>query len=69
MKLKELLPENVFELKEDALPDTTDADPWEKVMVFRKDVGWTVISLDSVEQFCKHLKHTHWTYTPEIPHD
>ena len=45
MKLKPLLPENTFILNEDSLPTQSDADPYGKVMVFRKDVGWTVSSI------------------------
>ena len=67
MKLKPALPENTFELREDALPTETDADPWGKIMVYRKDIGWTVIDLKSVYSFYNDLKHTHWTYTPEKP--
>ena len=43
----------------------SDADPWGKIMVFRKDVGWTVIQLHDVVQFIT-MKHTHWTYTPSF---
>ncbi len=39
MKLKPLLPENTFILNEDSLTTQSDADPYGKVMVFRKDVG------------------------------
>ena len=63
------LPENVFILNENSLPDTTDADPNGKVMVFRKDMGWSVIEQGNAEIFLKNLKFTHWTYTPDIPHD
>ncbi len=67
MKLKPALPENVFILKEDFLPTESDTDPYGKVMVYRKDVGWTVIDLKSVYSFFKDLHHTHWTFTPERP--
>ena len=46
MKLKPKsppLPENVFTLNEDSLPTLSDADPWMKIMVWRKDVGWSII--------------------------
>ena len=66
MKLKPALPENVFKLSEDSLPTQSDADPYGKVMVFRKDVGWTVVQLPEVIQFLA-MKHTHWTFTPETP--
>ena len=69
MKLKPKLPENTFELNEDSLPTPADADPWGKIMVWRKDVGWTVIELKSVYHFFKDLKHTYWTFTPDTPHD
>ena len=68
MKLKPTLPENTFLLNEDSLPTSADTDPWEKVMVFRKDVGWTVIPLTDAVQYLA-MKHTHWTFTPSYPHD
>ena len=37
-------------------------------MVFRKDVGWTVIPLADAVQYLE-MKHTHWTFTPDTPHD
>ena len=63
------LPENVFLLNKNSLPDTIDADPNGKVMVFRKDMGWSVIEQGNAEIFLKNLKFTHWTYTPDRPHD
>ena len=39
MKLRPVLPENVFKLTEDSLPTQSDVDPHGKVMVYRKDVG------------------------------
>ena len=69
MKLKPYLPENTFILNEDSLPKEHHTDRFGKVMVFRKDVGWTVIELKSVYSFFKDLKHTHWTFTPDTPHD
>tara|TARA_X000001036_G_C20383682_1_gene685704 strand:+ start:338 stop:547 length:210 start_codon:yes stop_codon:yes gene_type:complete len=69
MKLKPYLPENTFILNEDSLPKEHHTDRFGKVMVFRKDVGWTVIDLKSVYSFFKDLKHTHWTFTPDTPHD
>jgi len=69
MKLKPYLPENTFILNEDSLPKEHHTDRFGKVMVFRKDVGWTVIDLKSVYSFFKDMKHTHWTFTPDTPHD
>ena len=69
MKLKPYLPENTFILNEDALPKEHHTDRFGKVMVFRKDIGWTVIELKSVYSFFKDLKHTHWTFTPDTPYD
>ncbi len=66
MKLKPTLPENTFLLNEDSLPTTADTDPWGKVMVFRKDVGWSIIQQTDAVQFLA-MKHTHWTFTPETP--
>ncbi len=66
MKLKSTLPENTFILNEDSLPTQSDADPYGKVMVFRKDVGWTVVQFAEVIQYVA-MKHTHWTFTPETP--
>ena len=68
MKLKPTLPENTFLLNEDSLPTSADTDPWGRVMVFRKDVGWTVIPLADAVQYLE-MKHTHWTFTPDTPHD
>ena len=66
MKLRPVLPENTFILNEDSLPTQSDADPYGKVMVYRKDVGWSIIQLTDVKQFLT-MKHTHWTFTPETP--
>ena len=68
MKLKPTLPENTFILNEDSLPTSADADPWGKIMVFRKDVGWSAIQQTDAVQFLA-MKHTHWTFTPDTPHD
>ena len=68
MKLKPTLPENTFILNEDSLPTSADADPWGKVMVFRKDVGWSTIQQTDAVQFLA-MKHTHCTFTPSYPHD
>ena len=68
MKLKPTLPENTFILNEDSLPTSADADPWGKIMVFRKDVGWCAIQQTDAVQFLA-MKHTHWTFTPSYPHD
>ena len=51
MKLKPYLPENTFVLNEDSLPKEHHTDRFGKVMVFRKDIGWTVIELKSVYSF------------------
>ena len=68
MKLKPYLPENTFILNEDSLPKEHDTDRFGKIMVFRKDVGWSVISQTDAVQFLA-MKHTHWTYTPDTPYD
>ena len=68
MKLKPTLPENTFLLNEDSLPTSADTDPWGKVMVFRQDVGWSIIQQTDAVQFLA-MKHTHWTFTPSYPHD
>ena len=68
MKLKPTLPENTFILNEDSLPTSADADPWGKIMVFKKDVGWSAIQQTDAVQFLA-MKHTHWTFTPSYPHD
>lgn len=68
MKLKPKLPENTFELNEDSLPTPADADPWGKIMVWRKDVGWSIVQHSEAIQFVA-MKHTHWTFTPNTPHD
>ena len=68
MKLKPKLTENTFELNEDSLPTPADADPWGKIMVWRKDVGWSIIQHSEAIQFVA-MKHTHWTFTPDVPHD
>ena len=39
-----------------------------KIMVFRKDVGWTVIQHSEAIQFLA-MKHTHWTFTPDFPYN
>ena len=68
MKLKPYLPENTFILSEDSLPKEHDTDRFGKIMVFRKDVGWSVIPLTDAVQF-RAMKHTHWTFTPDTPYD
>ena len=68
MKLKPYLPENTFILSEDSLPKEHDTDRFGKIMVFRKDIGWSVISQTDAVQFLA-MKHTHWTYTPDTPYD
>ena len=69
LKPKPYLPEDVYILSDEELPKEIHTDRFGKVMVFRKDVGWTVIDLKSVYSFFKDLKHTHWTFTPDTPHD
>ena len=68
MKLKPYLPENTFYLNEDTLPQKHHTDRFGKIMVFRKDVGWTGIPLTDAVQYLA-MKHTHWTFTPDTPHD
>ena len=69
MKLKPYLPEDVFILEDENLPKEHHTDRFGKVMVFRKDLGWSVVVLKDVYTYFKHMKHTHWTYTPDTPHD
>tara|TARA_R100001086_G_C11721449_1_gene227032 strand:- start:8 stop:217 length:210 start_codon:yes stop_codon:yes gene_type:complete len=69
MKLKPYLPEDVFIMEDENLPKEHHTDRFGKVMVFRKDIGWSVIVLKDVYTYFKHMKHTHWTYTPDTPHD
>ena len=69
MKLKPYLPENTFIFDDETLPKEHDTDRFGKVMVFRKDIGWTVILLKEVYTYFKHMKHTHWTFTPDTPYD
>ena len=68
MKLRSTLPENVFILNEDSLPTLADSDPWGKIMVWRKDVGWSIIQHSDAAQFVG-MKHTHWTFTPTFPYN
>ena len=69
MKLKPYLPEDVFIMDDENLPKEHHTDRFGKVMVFRKDLGWSVVVLKDVYTYFKHMKHTHWTYTPDTPHD
>ena len=69
MKLKPYLPEDVFIMEDENLPKEHHTDRFGKVMVFRKDISWSVIVLKDVYTYFKHMKHTHWTYTPDTPHD
>ena len=68
LKPKPYLPEDVFILSDEELPKEHHTDRFGKVMVFRKDVCWTVIPLPDAVQFLA-MKHTHWTFTPSYPHD
>ena len=68
MKLKPYLPENTFYLNEDTLPQEHHTDRFGKIMVFRKDVGWTIIQYSEATQFVA-MKHTHWTFTPDFPYN
>ena len=68
MKLRSTLPENVFILNEDSLPTLADSDPWGKIMVWRKDVGWSIIQHSEAAQFVA-MKHTHLTFTPTFPYN
>ena len=69
LKPKPYLPEDVYILSDEELPKEIHTDRFDKVMVFRKDIGWSVIPLKDVYTYFKHMKHTHWTFTPDIPHD
>jgi len=69
MKLKPYLPEDVFIMEDENLPKEHHTDRFGKVMVFKKDLGWSVVVLKDVYTYFKHMKHTHWTYTPDTPHD
>tara|TARA_B100001564_G_scaffold308970_1_gene279766 strand:+ start:180 stop:395 length:216 start_codon:yes stop_codon:yes gene_type:complete len=69
LKPKPYLPENTFIFDDETLPKEHDTDRFGKVMVFRKDIGWTVILLKEAYFYFKNLNHTHWTYTPDTPHD
>ena len=69
LKPKPYLPEDVYILSDEELPKEIHTDRFGKVMVFRKDVGWTVIPLKEVYTYFKYMKHTHWTFTPDTPYD
>ena len=69
LKPKPYLPEDVYILSDEELPKEIHTDRFNKVMVFRKDIGWTVIPLKDVYTYFKHKKHTHWTFTPDTPYD
>jgi len=68
IKVPPYLPENTFILSEDTLPKKHDTDRFGKIMVFRKDIGWTVIPLADAIQYLA-MKHTHWTFTPDTPYE
>ena len=61
------LTENIFPLDIDNLPDTTQADPFGKIMVYQEDNGWILIDPAEVEDFHNLYNCTHWTYTPDLP--
>ena len=42
LKPKPYLPENTFVLDDETLPKEHHTDRFDKVMVFRKDIGWTL---------------------------
>ena len=67
LKPKPYLPEDVFILSDDELPKEIHTDRFDKVMVFRRDVGWTTIQQTDAVQFLA-MKHTHWTFTPDFPY-
>ena len=69
LKPKPYLPEDVYILSDEELPKEIHTDRFDKVMVFRKDIGWRVILLKDVYSYFKDLKHTHWTFTPDTPYD
>ena len=69
LKPKPYLPEDVYILSDEELPKEIHTDRFEKVMVFRKDIGWTVIPLKEVYTYFKHMNYTHWTFTPDTPYD
>jgi apolipoprotein N-acyltransferase len=61
------LPENIFPLDLENLPEEKQADPYGKIMVFQKDNGWILIEPSEVEDFTNLYQCTHWTYTPDLP--
>ena len=69
LKPKPYLPEDVYILSDEELPKEIHTDRFGKVMVFRKDIGWTVIQLKEVYTYFKHMNNTHWTFTPDTPYD
>ena len=69
LKPKPYLHEDVYILSDEELPKEIHTDRFNKVMVFRKDIGWTVIPLKDVYTYFKHMNHTHWTFTPDTPYD
>ena len=48
LKPKPYLPEDVYILSDEELPKEIHTDRFGKVIVFRKDIGWTVILLKEV---------------------
>jgi len=68
LKPKAYLPEDVFILSDEELPKEIHTDRFDKIMVFRKDIGWTVILLKDTYHYFKNLNHTHWTFTPDTPY-
>ena len=69
LKPKPYLPEDVYILSDEELPKEIHTDRFDNVMVFRKDIGWSVIPLKDVYTYFKHMKHTHWTFTTDTPYD
>ena len=69
LKPKPYLPEDVYILSDEELPKEIHTDRFDKVMVFRKDIGWSVILLKEVYTYFKHMKYTHWPFTPDTPYD
>lgn len=61
------LPENIFPLTPNNLPDQQDADPHGNLLFFSPNHGWLVASFEEVQEAIQENKCTHWTYTPPTP--